>query len=289
MPVREAGSRAFRGDPNGTDRAALLRSRWRTASVAAGWRFPSDWGVPEVDRVCAAVAAGLGRAARGLAAAPGPLDDMLAELARARAHTGAGLDETLVDLAALHAVLTGPASPDGLIGVDPDAAPTRLLRVMALAWADASFGELGQREALETRTNLTTDTYLRTRLGEVYRQARRDGRSPAERHVLVVLTLDLSDVDGYSRVIAMVLAADAVREVFDGGESVALLGPSVVVVMAERDAGLARRIVAARMLVSARLAADPALLAAGWLDVRVERLPGNPAGAAELLNRVRRA
>ncbi|NBH05920.1 GGDEF domain-containing protein, partial [Amycolatopsis sp. SID8362] len=34
-----------------------LRARWRTASLAAGWRFPSDWALPEVDAVCAAVMA----------------------------------------------------------------------------------------------------------------------------------------------------------------------------------------------------------------------------------------
>src|SRR5690606_5572136 len=40
--------------PPGVD-SRVLRARWRTASLAAGWRFPSDWGLPEVDAVCAAV------------------------------------------------------------------------------------------------------------------------------------------------------------------------------------------------------------------------------------------
>ncbi|MCG8920786.1 GGDEF domain-containing protein, partial [Actinokineospora sp. PR83] len=56
--------------------AAALRSRWRAASLAAGWRYPSDWATAEVDAVCRAAAAGADLAAP------------LAALGRARAHGG---------------------------------------------------------------------------------------------------------------------------------------------------------------------------------------------------------
>jgi hypothetical protein len=260
----------------------VLRSRWRTASIAAGWRFPSDWGLPEVDAVCSS-------AVRRV-----DLTRALSDLGRARAEAGAGLEETLTDLAALHAVLTAPDdSPDdradGLVATDPDAAPTKLVRTAALAWADASCGELRNAEATESLTNLTTHSYLRTRLSEVYRQASREGLRVPETHSLLAVTLDLSAVVGWSRLMAMVLVADVLREVFDGGESIALLGPSVAVVLAPRDTAFGDRALTAGWLVTERLSADPQLAASRRPWLRVEKLPETFAEARELLRRIGRA
>jgi GGDEF domain-containing protein len=255
----------------------MLRARWRTASIAAGWRFPSDWGLPEVDQVCAS------------AVREGDLADALASLGRARAQSGAGLDETLTDLAALHAVLTDEAATDGLIATDPDAAPTKLVRAAALAWADASFGELRTAEATENLTNLATHAYLRTRIDEVYRQAQRDGVPAARTHALLVIALDLAEVTGWSRLMAMVLVADVLREVFDGGESVAILGPSVAVVLAEREPSFGERGLSAGWLITQRLGADPRLHDARRPVMRLERLPATAAKARTLLNEISRA
>lgn len=278
MTVREAGSRSPRGDAEGTDHALrVLRARWRTASIAAGWRFPSDWGLPEVDAVCSS------------AVQQADLTGALADLGRARAEAGAGLDETLTDLAALHAVLTHPGNEKGLIATDPDAAPTALVRTAALAWADASCVELRKAEATENLTTLATHAYLRTRLGEVYRQAGRDGVPAAESHTLLVVTLDLSTVTGWSRLMAMVLVADALREVFDGGESVAILGPSVAIVLAAREPAFGDRALSAAWLVAERLSSDPQLAAGRRPELRVERLPDTVDEARELLHQVGRA
>lgn len=278
MTVREADSCSYRGDAEGTGQELrVLRARWRTASIAAGWRFPSDWGVPEVDDVCRS------------AISSGDLSTALAGLGRARAHAGAGLDETLTDLAALHAVLTNKQARDGLIAADPDAAPTRLVRAAALAWADASFGEMRNAEATENLTSLATLAYLRTRLSEVYRAAERMCLPAAETHALLVVTLDLSAVTGWSRLMAMVLVADALREVFDGGESVALLGPSVAAVLSERDPGFSDRALSAGWLITERLAVDPQLESTRRPVLRLERLPPTQDEARELLTTVSRA
>jgi hypothetical protein len=255
----------------------VLRARWRTASIAAGWRFPSDWGLPEVDAVCTSA---VGRT---------DLTVALSNLGRARAEAGAGLDETLTDLAALHAVLTSPESSSGLIATDPDAAPTALVRATALAWADASSGELRNAEATENLTSLTTHAYLRTRLGEVYRQAERDGVAVPESHSLLAVTLDLSTVVGWSRLMAMVLVADVLREIFDGGESIALLGPSVAVVLAPRDTAFGDRALTAGWLVAERLSADPQLTSTRRPWLRVEKLPPTQDEARDLLRRISRA
>jgi hypothetical protein len=255
----------------------VLRARWRTASIAAGWRFPSDWGVPEVDAVCLS------------AIRRGDLTGALSSLGRARAQAGAGLDETLTDLAALHAVLTNAEVRDGLIATDPNAAPTRMVRAAALAWADESFGELRNAETTENLTSLTTHAYLRTRLGEVYRAAGRVGASAAETHALLVVTLDLSAVMGWSRLMAMVLVADALREVFDGGESIAILGPSVAVVLADRDPTFGDRSLSAGWLITERLAVDPQLESSRRPILRLERLPATQEDAKELLLNLSRA
>jgi hypothetical protein len=255
----------------------VLRARWRTASIAAGWRFPSDWGVPEVDAVCRS-------AIRRV-----DLSAALSGLARARAQAGAGLDETLTDLAALHAVLTNVDVRDGLIATDPNAAPTTMVRAAALAWADESCGELRNAETTENLTSLTTQAYLRTRLGEVYRAAARAGASAAETHALLVVTLDLTSVQGWSRLMAMVLVADALREVFDGGESVAILGPSVAVVLADRDPAFGERSLSAGWLIAERLAVDPQLTSARHPVCRHEHLPPTQEDARELLLRLSRA
>jgi hypothetical protein len=210
------------------------------------------------------------------------LADPLGDLGRARAASGAGLDETLTDVAALHAVLTDPR----LRAADPDAAPARLLRATALAWADVSTREIARSEVRESLTGLSTAAYLRTRLGEIYRQAERDCVPVA--HVLLTVSIDLSAVVGWSRLMAMVLAADVLRQVFDGGESLALLGPSVAVVLTERD-GLAQRSAQAQWMLAERLSVDPQLHTLGPVDVQLHRLPRTYEAACELVEHLGRA
>lgn len=329
MAVREAGSR-WRGDADGADRLLReLRGRWRTASFAAGWRFPSDWGVPEVDDVCQSVVTGA------------DLPAALGGLGRARARAGAGLDETLADLAALHRVLVAPngtvpeapqgtardtsngavreasngtareasngtasKAPDGAAldasdgagleaagdgGSDPDAVPSRMLRATALAWADAALGELSAVAATENLTGLATTEYLRVRIGEVYRAGRRGDFAPADRFVLLVVSVDLSRTAGWPRLMAMALVGDVLREVFDGGESLAVLGPSVAAVLAERGRGLAERAARTRKLIAGRLGVDSALRSARRAEIRLERLPCSEAAAQALVDRLSRA
>ncbi|MGH3760908.1 GGDEF domain-containing protein [Actinophytocola sp.] len=278
MTVRAAGWRSYRGDADGNGHELRrLRARWRTASIAAGWRFPSDWGLPEVDAVCFS------------AVCRSDLTGALTNLSRARAEAGVGLNETLTDLAALHAVLTSPENESGLIATDPDAAPTSLVRAAAVAWADASCGELRKVEATENLTRLATPAYLRTRLGEVYRQAARNGVEVAARHSLLTVRLDLSSVVGWPRLMAMVVVADVLRDVFDGGESVALLGPSVAAVLATREPAFGDRALSAGWLLTERMSADPHLSSSRRPELRVERLPGSLEEARALLRRVGRA
>ncbi|PXY32369.1 GGDEF domain-containing protein [Prauserella muralis] len=274
------GSRPDGGRRATPDRALrTLRAKWRTASLAAGWRFPRDWGLPEVDAVCAAVVR-TGAADGALAA--------LAGLGRARAAAGAGLEETLTDLAALHAVLEDQEAADGFVAPDVDATPARLLRVTAVAWADVALDQLTRAEVSDPLTGLPTGAYLRTRLAELYRQASREQRPVADGHALVVVGMDFSQAAGWSRLTGMILAADALSAAFDGGESLAVLGPSTVAAVATRDDGVATRAVRLRRELTQRLAVDAQLREVGSPTIRMVRLPGCHDEACALLDRLSR-
>lgn len=284
----EPRDRGREGRRSAVDRAArdrslrTLRARWRTASLASGWPFPGDWGLPEVDVVCATVLdAGTGGELE-------PAPDALAGLGRARAAAGAGLGETLTDVAALHAVLDDPAAADGFVAPDVDATPARSLRAIAVAWADVALAAATRAEVADPLTGLPTIAYLRTRLGELYRQAEREGRPVAEGHALVVVSLDLADAAGWTRLTGMILAAEALRTAFDGGESLAVLGPSVVGVVAPRDGGLATRAVLLRRGLAERFDVDATLRESSLPRIRLVRLPASYDEACALLDRLRR-
>jgi hypothetical protein len=273
----QPGSRRFEIDLS----LRTLRAKWRTASLASGWRFPSDWGLPEVDAVCAAVL-------KGGKAGPTVPELALAGLGRARAAAGAGLSETLADLGALHAVLAQPDSPDGFVLPDIDATPARLLRLTALAWADVATDPLANTEVTDPLTGLPTAAYLRTRLAEIYRQALRDGRQAAEEHLLLVVAMDFSAAAGWSRLTGMILVAEAIRTVFDGGESFATLGPSTAAALVPRDGRIASRGVMLRRELNERLSVDTQLREAGVPHITVVRLPPVHDAACDLLARLGR-
>ncbi|GAA4859984.1 hypothetical protein [Saccharopolyspora rosea] len=251
-------------------RGRALRSRWRTASLAAGWPFPSDWDSPAVDAVCSAVTAGA------------DVGSHLAELGAARAEAGVGLAGTLQDLAALHAVSTG--EHDGLVSADPDAVPASMLRTTALGWAEVLSRQAVDREVEDPLTGLTTAGYLRTRLHELYREAGAVGRDPDAEHALVLVSLRIPDDGyGYPRMLAMVLAADVLRSVFAAGETTSLVRPTTAAVLARRGPGLTDRCRRAQRLILGRLADDPSLPVSGAVDVHERRLPADHDGACVLL------
>ncbi|MFD1150210.1 GGDEF domain-containing protein [Saccharothrix hoggarensis] len=263
MGVREAVARR-----SGADGSRALRSRWRNATMAAGWAFPADWPLAEVDDVCRAVVDG------------GDAGAELYRLGGARAEAGAGLAETLLDLAALHAVLAEPPGSTGIVSASVDAIPARMLRATALGWGDVMSKRAGDCAADNPLTGLATAGYLRTRLREVYAEARATGRRD---HVLVLVGLDLSRTSGWSRVVAMTLLADALKEVFDAGETVASVGPSVACVLLRRDERLVRAVANLRVLTADRLAVDPHVAPTGPVRVWLEELPETWADAVALI------
>jgi hypothetical protein len=248
-----------------------LRTRWRTASLAAGWPFPNDWPLAQIDVVCHAVLDGA------------ELAPALRQLGRARAEAGSGLGETLCDLAALHAVVNGPGRADGIVSPDPDATPARLIRVTALAWADVVLDQLAHTEVSDGLTGLSSPAYLRARLREVYREAAAQDVPVSDKYVLVLLSPNVSHTSGWSRLAAMVLLADSLRAVYNGGQTLAAIGPGTLAVLAERDGRCAARLAELRWSAAARLSVDPQLAAIGPPPVWLEQLPATHDAACRLL------
>jgi hypothetical protein len=123
----------------------------------------------------------------------------------------------------------------------------------------------------------------------VYRRAHRLRRGPADDTVLLAVTIDLSGLGGWPRLTAMILVADVLRSVFDGGETVALLGPSTVAVLADRDDDIATRAVTVRREVNGQVLTDPQLRGLGRPQIRVLRLRPTFAETCALLSQISRA
>lgn len=175
-----------------------LREAWRRRSIDAGWSLPGDWWSPAVETVTEAICAG-----RGL----GPALD---RLGRARGRAGVGIGETIGDLGALYAELHGAEPPIGSV------------RATAEGWA-----ETGITSALtceDPLTGLVSAAYLRSRLGELYRESAHTGTAVSDTHRMVIVDIRDSGDPWRKLARAVVIGAD-LRAVFAGGETLTLLAP----------------------------------------------------------------
>ncbi len=232
-----------------------LCQQWKARSSAYGWALPSDWHVPAVDAVCEAVIAD----ADVWAAAE--------RLGRDRAGVGVSLAEALADV-------------DGLATIAAARYTDPLRRAVSLGWADRISAPPASVE--EPLTGLATPEYLQVRLGETYRAAEASGASIGAASALVVVRIDLDGQRGWQRTLPMILVADAMRQVFDGGQSLVQLGESVAVVLCEREEMLARR---ARLLcsfITRQIEVDPQVAIPGP-SVWIESLPTKYRAAMDLI------
>ncbi len=237
-----------------------LSDRWFEQSSAAGWAFVSDWHHPAVEALCEACLLGQNVWA--------PAE----RLGAVRADTGVSLGETLADLDSLVCVLPGIA--DGVVH-----------RAASLGWAERMTAP--RPAVFDPLTGLVSVDYLRTRLGEVYRAADVAGTKVSATHALVTVRLNLAGRTGWNRLTPLVLAGDAMRTVFDGGQTLARLADHMAVVLADRDARLARRTHLLTGLVRDRLSREQEQ---GRSTVRIwiERLPDHAAAAVDLISELAR-
>ena len=203
-----------------------LCEAWRRQSMIYGWAAHDDWRVTAVDLVAAAAWRGT-----GLAAACGLLG-------RERARAGIGIGETLTDLSALCHVLDG---------ADP---PLELVKPLGEGWAEAGLARMSQANCDDPLTGLTTLPSLRTRLAEVYREARQAGGRVTDSHRLLVTELP-KRLDPWDRISVLILVSNDLRATFPAGETLSLAGSGCTVALVPvvpelqfRAAGLRRRLMA---------------------------------------------
>jgi hypothetical protein len=175
--------------------------------MEAGWSLADDWWTPEVEPAVKAV-----REGRDLPRACWTLG-----LARARA--GVGVAEGLDDLAALFAV-SGLGEPT-----------YEAVRSFASGWAEQSFAPMAELQCEDPLTGLVTVAYLRTRLAQLY-------RGSAAGACLVVAEPSARAEELAERLATALNLATALRRAFPGDETLALLAPARVGVLARADDGL---------------------------------------------------
>jgi hypothetical protein len=238
----------------------VLRRSWAEGSRVCGWAFASDWDVPAIDAVVEAI--------------EGERDAWAAaeRLGAERAAAGVSLAETLTDVDVL-ADLAGPRYREILV------------RAVSLGWADRTAAPA--ESVSDALTGLASADYLRIRLGEIYRAAEVEGSSAARSHALVMIRLGKSGPHSWTQGLPMILVGDALRTVFDAGESLARIGHSAAVAVSRRDPMLARRARLLAELIAARVAVsttDVDLLPQIW----IEGLPQTWRSAMNLLDELAR-
>ncbi|MTD14140.1 GGDEF domain-containing protein [Nakamurella sp. YIM 132087] len=243
-----------------TSGSSELHDEWRLRTTSLAWTFPADWEDPAVEALCEAIDEG------------GNIWPAAERLGRARAAAGVSLAEALADIDVL-ATITDPRYTESL------------RRAVSLGWADRVTAP--PAAVSDPLTGLVTPEYLKVRLAEIYRAAEVEGGAVPDSSALVVVRLDLTDRTGWQRVLPMILSADVMRSVFDGGRTLAQLGPSVAVVLTDRDAVLARRARLLATMIGSQLAVDPA---ASIPDpqVWIENLPPTYNSALDLLGELGR-
>jgi hypothetical protein len=236
------------GKPDNATDKDQLRSLWQRASRIRGWRVPGDWWAPAVDEVIDAFVTG------------GVLVEPCARLGAARGEAGVGLPEAFDDLWSLFSVL----------GRIPSAI---VVRQFAESYAQSAPTPEIYTESVEPLTGLARLDYLRTRLSEVYAEARAADADPNHRHGLISVRV-AEMPPGWDGVARRLSLGRILRTVFAAGETVAGLGPAVVGVLTIHHVS----VVPSDLPHTLRLATD------ADVTVRRLRLPATLPGALTLLD-----
>lgn len=240
----------------------IFATRGRSAPPAA-----PEAGVELSVGLEAAVPPGFTAVGEALASGSGS-GDACAVAGRELARAGVSLDEALGRLEGTFRVVAG---------TDPDFAAARAL---ASGWSESTLGYLHRLGCADPVTGLASLAHLQSRLPELYRGQLRGRPCPRESHALVVVDL-AGDPRGPHVVGGDVLASDlrvarvaeTAGTVFAGGEPICRLGRDRLVVLADRDDRIGRRLAVLLQL----LGDQPGVRA--W----IEGLPETDTSAAALL------
>lgn len=235
-----------------------LQDLWFARSCDAGWVFASEWHDGAIEALCEACVRGEG------------LWPAAERLGGVRADSGVSLGETLADV-------------DGLTAILPGLDTGVLHRAVSLGWADRMMTP--PPLVFDPLTGLVSRDYLRTRIGEIYRAGEVADAKVSTSHALVVVRVDLTGRSGWDRITPLILSGDAMRTVFDGGQTLARLADHMAVALTEREAMLARRAQLLAGMVDERLTRGKKLSSS---RVWIERLPDSLPAAVDLIGQLDR-
>lgn len=158
-----------------------------------------------------------------------------------------------------------------------------VVKSLTVSWSEAALSHHHQMSCEDPLTALATLAHLRSRLGDLYRGAERDGVMVGVSHAMVVVELHASEsanpLDGS---LVMLEAAEAMRAVYNGEETIAQVGPRRAVALVARDRTDRSTLELLQILIRRQSsgAAEPRL----W----IESLPRNAAGIGWLLTELAR-
>lgn len=150
-------------------------------------------------------------------------------------------------------------------------------RAVAVAWSEATLAYLHGLSCEDPLTGLASPAHLRTMLAALYRAAGAEPSRVGSAHALVVVVAAPGadpDPDALTRAMLVAQHGATVRSVFSGTETIAPLAPGRLVVLAERDEHLARRVDLVLRMVGG----------SAW----IEGLPETDEAAAALLDELAR-
>jgi hypothetical protein len=175
-----------------------------------------------------------------------------------------------------------------VLGSEPSYADAQ---VVAIAWSESTLGYLHQLSCEDPLTGLASMAHLRSRLSELFRATARGAAEPRDSHALVVVDAPIEytgprlagfRADVLSHALRITRLGEHARTVFSGSEVIGRVGLARVVVVAERDANLGKRLALLRRLVAG---IDPD---GSPIRVWVEGLPDTEGSAATLLDELAR-
>ncbi|MEJ7706930.1 MAG: hypothetical protein WKF82_06360 [Nocardioidaceae bacterium] len=206
----------------------------------------------------------------------GDLMAVMQEIGRRTALEGAALDDVLDDLARAYRCAGGMFH-------EP---PFEVVKELATAWADASLRYLHAVSCEDPLTGLATLAHVRTRVGDIYREASRTGTVGATDFAFLVVELNFADGPSspLDRVLRMVDLSELIRKVYTGEEAIGQLSASRAVVVIRRDERLGEAVGSLLGLLHDWHHKQGGLSARLW----IEGLPGAAASAEVLLDELAR-
>jgi hypothetical protein len=196
------------------------------------------------------------------------------EVGRQLAADGVSLIEALDGLSALYRSIAG--------GEPAFAA----VRALSSSWAEASLIYLHSLSCEDPLTGLSSLKHLRSRIGELYREADLRGTSVPATHALVVVEpLNRAGTTPFDRELRHIDVAECLRIVFSGGDVLGRVGSRRAAALVGREPNLPDQVETARGLITQwRLDTDEPQLARIW----IEGLPSTDLMAGRLLDELAR-